>query len=206
MQRVDYVIAGLAVLALVGSVLGIIWYDEDEQTLYDVTVSENDDSADVWSTTLTGSDGSDDTTWSLDQQNITQIDFIIEISSSPSVRTDDTVVEIEITSPSGETETVTLELTGTGADDDEETVEFTIHSVPSGLDSVSADNRSAAAAMIEPGLNGTGEWSLTAETTSGGAQGPLGLQDEDVSVSVRAEYQFYQANANAHVPDISPAG
>lgn len=206
MQRVDYVIAGLAVLALLGSVIGVIWYEADEMTLYDVTVSERDGSADVWSTTLSGPGASDDETWNLPQRNITDISFIVSISSSPTLRDGTTQVEVTITSPAGETESATLDLAGIGADDDEDTIEFHIHAVPQNLNRVGAENRSAAVAMIETGLNGTGAWSLNAEIIQGGSQGPLGLQDEDVTVNVRAEFQFYRASAQAHVPDIGRAG
>ncbi len=215
MQRVDLVIIALAVVAVVGSAVGVVWYDAEGVNRFDVEVTEQEDSEPQWSTTLTGPDGRDSNTWPLETQNITQVTFTISISSTLTPRTDDTIVTFTISHPDGNVTERDLTIpSNADSGSDEDTVEITIQDVPSGERRVLAQDADAALMgddgqpVVPASTNGTGEWRVDAEVTDGGATFVAGqnLGDEEVQVEVDVEYRYYTASAEPHVPDISPAG
>lgn len=219
MKRVDLVIIALVVVAVVGSAIGVTWYDSDGVSRYDVRIEEQEDSEDGWTTTLTGPGGADDNDWTLDRRNLTHVSFTISISSTLTPRTQDTEVTFEISHPDANisTQSTTLVIPSnadTGSDED--TVSFDIQEVPSGEGGVLAG--SAAAALLDDSgedlrvpatMNGTGEWTIDARVTAGGSSATIGgqtLGEENIQVDVDLVYRFYTARAEPQVPDISPAG
>lgn len=215
MQRVDFVIIALVVVAVVGSVIGVAWYDSDGVTRYDVEVSQHEDSEAPWTTTLTGNGDSDDNSWTLETENLTELTFTvsISISSMTDMRSQDTDVTFVISHPDGNTTEQTIRIPEADTTGSEE-ISVEIQEVPRGERRVLATSEEGALLgedeqpLVPTTTNGTGEWTMDAEITAGGEvdlQG-VALGNEDVEIEVTLDYRYYMASAEPHVPDISPAG
>jgi hypothetical protein len=208
MQRADYVIAAIALVALVGSLLGVALYDEPEFRRYDVRVVTHSGSEEIFQVSLTGNGDSDSDTWNLTTANITQAQFTISIQggAAGTLRPDPTTVEVVLIAPNGDEQRSTLSLSGTGQQSDSATVTMEFHELPRSHDRVLA--RDAASALddddeprIPTGLDATGDWTIEATITGGGG---LAVSPETVTVRVQAEYDYYSATAVPHLPDPGP--
>lgn len=219
MQRVDIAIAVVALIAVAGSFIGVSTYDKPEYRRFDVNVDEHEDTANIiFSETLQGPGASQEGTWQIDQNNLTQVTFTVDLSiSTPSglPRTGATTVELEIAPPSGsnlsaDTDTVTI---GQDGSTGQITFTFPIQDVPTGQENVLAQD-SGNALLDEEGnpviprtTNGTGEWTMTATVTEGGGIDLAGqnVGEEEIDVEITADYSHYSARATLRVPEGSQA-
>lgn len=217
MQRIDLVIAGIAILALAGSLLGVALYDEPEFRRYDVRVVEESGTQQVYTGTVTGPGDEDHEDWPFDVLNVTGITFEIEISGNIALREPNTQVLVRITGPQDQTDEVTLSLSGTGLQSESGRIEFDeddLNPMPEGKSRVLA--RNAAEALqddevqeaIPVGHNGIGGWMIHVEIVQGGAiMDPLlgtPVQEESVGVTITANYTHYSSRAQVHLPDPGP--
>lgn len=218
MQRVDIAIGVIALVALAGSLIGLSLYDESEYHRYDVRVDEHDGSAGtVWGdgglVGPAGGDASEDeTTWTTNQANLTRITFTIEISSTMTLRSGDTVVEVEIShgdeNISARSTTLTIpESADSGSDDG--TIQFDIQDTPQGETNVLAQTADAAVLdeedqpYVPTTFNGTGDWTIRATITEGGALSVAGqvVEPEEIDVEVSADYRYYSARGELRLPE-----
>lgn len=207
MQTADIAIGVLAVVAVLGSALGIALYDAPDDLTWDISyrTDPHDLGEQVLETTLTGDGSEDSETWVLEADNVTEVRFGLLVSGS-AARAGAVSVEFEIEAPNGAsaTETVTLAEGAGQTADGTLTVDV---GFPADLPTeVNATSREAAVEQVPVSDEGTGNWTVTVRITQEGGLPVVGGQPEQVTITVTAEeYTAYTAELVVRSPDLSPA-
>jgi hypothetical protein len=187
-------IAALALIALIGSVLGVLLYEVPENPEWDVRFTET--AATSW---FTGSyTGAATDTRALDQENVTLVRFEMTATGDAPVRPQAVTVTVTITPPTGAgpAKTMSATLGSPTGGSATASVEFP-YFIPADY-TTRASDAGAALADAPANTTATGDWRIQVQVAGATAV-------ETVTVGVTGTYRFYVAAATERLPDLSPA-
>lgn len=199
MEKIDGAIAALAVVAVVGSGIGLLTYQED---VVQAGVTFPTETATVGTRTETlDPDASRSFTFQVDLHNLTEVRVDLSADPDGAVLQPQTVT-VELEGPGGETATDSDE-TGVGVDPGAVTLRAT-HAFEAAPDGFSTEGSSLMAIRMEVSethtrTEGTGDWTVTA-TISGGAAAPNTVYS--VEATLRAT--VYRADVAPSTPGPGP--
>lgn len=198
MERIDLVIVVLAVVAVGGSVAGLLTYEGGGLKTYVMQFEAHELDGQEDDATIQGS-GSEEFTFTVDQANLTQVEVEATVSTSDA-RLSDRDVQLEVESPEGETRTKEATISS-GAGSVEVTLSsaWGISDVPPDHEeqATSADAVRRQAIRDHRHTNGTGEWVATVTISGGDVQDPASF---DVIVSLAGSY--FDVHVSQKTPDV----
>ena len=203
MQRVDFLIIGVLVVAGIGSALGALTYqDARGGGAFTVEWTTRDVAVEAAPASHSGA-GDVELTVPVVEENVTRLALTVSISSS-TARLQPTQVRVEVTPPDGNGSMVEETTIPVGASGNVEVpFTFDLGSVPD-VDRVSAASPDAAAAQLaqeHARTNGTGEWRVVVSIAPA-APGPVGGAEAH-TIGATGTATVYAANVRPMAPEVA---
>lgn len=199
MQRIDALLVGVLVLAVVLSAAGAVTYDDDRLASFDVTWATSAEDVDIAAATHSGS-GEVETTVAIERENLTHLTFTLSIGGG-AVRLQPTAVHVDILSPTNDTTSAEAELPAGPTASIEVPIDIDLTEAPNAT-RVSASSLDAARGSLRSSFSstlGTGTWRIVASFAPG-APGPLG--DEAHTVGGTVTLTSYEADVTPVSPEV----
>lgn len=209
MQTVDILIGVFAVIALGGSVVGVVLYEPSAASEFGVFYSTETHELGSEDTSVSGGGpnggtSSAEVTHDIGISNLTELVFEVQVTSQSALpaRSAALSITVTVTDPNGTETREDGSISGTGTSTTIEVRVPNLNEVP--VDgAIQAESLEAAATQANEtnvGTNGIGEWTVTVEVTY-----PAGLAAESGTVTSTPRATHYHSEVRAEVPDISPA-
>lgn len=194
MEKIDAVIAVLAVVAVVGSAVGLTTYESGIKTFnvgFPTSTVDQEETATL--------DGPGEATLEFDvtQRNLTWVNFTIEVSTDDAL-SQGRSVDVEAEAPNGTTMGGSGTLSGAGGDSVTVELAFPVRKVPGGFETQarSIDDVFSDLNATHAHDNGTGTWTVDV-TVSGGPA----ISTATYDIAGTLEARFFEAEVTPRTVD-----